>query len=488
MSGDRVTVLAFGRVERAPFAAQLEHLAREHAPLSAGALLDRTEGGPALPARALLLTFDEPASFAAEAWPLLRRHGLAAVVFVPAGAELEPAWRALAEQGVALGLRGTGRTSAAELRAFQVHLERAQPGAPRLLAYGPAQPGADEVAAARAARVELAFTEVPGATDLRGTDPLRLPRLAVGPRDSAAELAARLESARLLCDEGGERARRAAHRRRRVRRRAEDAALTAALRPRPAGDALRALFWPRSSNHERVRNAVSLAAAPLPALARGVRRALLDASRLPFLPGLPGLPGATGTRAGELELLGHGSAATVFGLEARGGWALKVYRSTLGAPGALLLQMARRHRARHGFLAAWFGECVLPAHFLVLHAPLRGLAVAACLQRRVEGAHDLLALSDAELLAYLRARPRLGAAFGRFARRTLELRARGFFPDVLGPGNLLALDPDGRAELVLIDYGLFDLRTRGHHPPAARLEACVRRFEGLAAQLAGAGP
>lgn len=62
----------------------LDTLTRHHAVISIGDLLRRADGGPALPRRALLLTFDDAyVDFAEHAWPALRERGLPAVLFVP---------------------------------------------------------------------------------------------------------------------------------------------------------------------------------------------------------------------------------------------------------------------------------------------------------------------------------------------------------------------------------------------------------------------
>src|SRR6185503_17576284 len=182
----------------------------------------------------------------------------------------------------------------------------------------------------------------------------------------------------------------------------------------------------------------------------------------------------------EVELAGHGTAATVFRLRAPEGRAthvLKVYRWTLGQPLALLVQMSRRHRARYLSLCEWFGESVLPAHFLVLNGPLRGLPAAACVQESIEGATDLLALPDEELLRRVSSRPEARAEFIAFARRALEMRGCGSFPDLLGRGNLLLVEPAGRIRLV--DYGLVDLRLGAPGRPDGALDAVARRLESL---------
>src|SRR5262249_14279639 len=126
-------------------------------------------------------------------------------------------------------------------------------------------------------------------------------------------------------------------------------------------------------------------------------------------------------------------------------------------------------------------ECVLPAEFLVLNGPLRGLPAAACLQPWLERSTDLLARSDDEILRIASERPGLRAALADFARRALDLRARGWFPDLPGRGTLLLVEPEGA--LRLVDYGLFDLRARTPGRPDTALEAMARRLEQLLREL-----
>jgi peptidoglycan/xylan/chitin deacetylase (PgdA/CDA1 family) len=95
-----LTVLTYHRVdepdrhpERAPgllsatpegFDAQLDVVATSCTPVSLDDVLAVREGGADLPRRAVLLTFDDAYDdFADVAWPLLRRHGLPATLFVP---------------------------------------------------------------------------------------------------------------------------------------------------------------------------------------------------------------------------------------------------------------------------------------------------------------------------------------------------------------------------------------------------------------------
>lgn len=78
-------VLTYHRVDDpAPFARQLEHLAARYRVVSIPRVLAALDGGAPLPPRAVLLTFDDAyRSFAEVAWPLLRRHGFPAALFVP---------------------------------------------------------------------------------------------------------------------------------------------------------------------------------------------------------------------------------------------------------------------------------------------------------------------------------------------------------------------------------------------------------------------
>lgn len=66
------------------FAQQMEHLARNYHVIGMPELLNAVESGSALPKRAVLITFDDAyADFAVIAWPILKRLGLPATMFVP---------------------------------------------------------------------------------------------------------------------------------------------------------------------------------------------------------------------------------------------------------------------------------------------------------------------------------------------------------------------------------------------------------------------
>jgi len=95
---DQLAVLTYHRVDEpaddlypglisatpADFAAQVGWLARSYNLVSLADVLARREGGPALPPRSVLITFDDAyRDFATHAWPALRAHGVPVALFVP---------------------------------------------------------------------------------------------------------------------------------------------------------------------------------------------------------------------------------------------------------------------------------------------------------------------------------------------------------------------------------------------------------------------
>jgi peptidoglycan/xylan/chitin deacetylase (PgdA/CDA1 family) len=95
-SAPKLAVLAYHRVpDREAFAAQLAYLKRKAHPVSLDELLAAARRGGSLPPRSVLLTFDDAdRSHLETALPLLREHGVPAVVFVVTGVldSDEPFW------------------------------------------------------------------------------------------------------------------------------------------------------------------------------------------------------------------------------------------------------------------------------------------------------------------------------------------------------------------------------------------------------------
>jgi peptidoglycan/xylan/chitin deacetylase (PgdA/CDA1 family) len=66
------------------FLRQMQHLANNYHVISMHQLLDAVENGASFPKRAVLITFDDAyADFVETAWPILKRFGLPATLFVP---------------------------------------------------------------------------------------------------------------------------------------------------------------------------------------------------------------------------------------------------------------------------------------------------------------------------------------------------------------------------------------------------------------------
>src|SRR5688572_25561193 len=78
-------VLTYHRVDQPePFVRHVEHLAARYRVVSAAQVVAALEGGPPLPRRSVLLTFDDAyRGFARVAWPILRARGCPAALFVP---------------------------------------------------------------------------------------------------------------------------------------------------------------------------------------------------------------------------------------------------------------------------------------------------------------------------------------------------------------------------------------------------------------------
>jgi hypothetical protein len=264
-----------------------------------------------------------------------------------------------------------------------------------------------------------------------------------------------------------------------------DAVLTAALPGHLAGEG-----GDRSrSNYEHIRAAIGAASRLSPAAIQRLRGALMTSLFLPFLDG-------------EAELLGFGSAATVFLLRpAESGTGapalvLKVFRKTLGRRVDHAVELVSGIRARHDAVAADYHDCslVVPAHFVVLHGPVLGRAAGACIQPYVEGEkRDFVALlGDERLPGLIRDSAPLRSQFRTFAERTLGLAAREHrCIDLVGGGNLFLVEGRGAPRLQLIDSGLHDFRLLQHKSPwllgraRERLTQLGRLYEQVFGETAG---
>jgi peptidoglycan/xylan/chitin deacetylase (PgdA/CDA1 family) len=124
----RLRVLAYHRVPSAErFARQVEHLVARYVPVSGAQVADALAGGPALPARAVWVTFDDgDPSVVASGLPVLEQAKVPATVFVCPGLVEggEPPWwrvvEAAGDAGVGAVVGGQLREGRALVRALKV--------------------------------------------------------------------------------------------------------------------------------------------------------------------------------------------------------------------------------------------------------------------------------------------------------------------------------------------------------------------------------
>lgn len=169
---------------------------------------------------------------------------------------------------------------------------------------------------------------------------------------------------------------------------------------------------------------------------------------------------------------------------------LKVYRRSLGWNGPKLVQFARYCRQKYATVCRWYGDGqlnVLPAWHFILNAPLLGRPAVGMLQPFMgyEMRDFFLDFSDAALSALLESDAELREQVVFFCRRTLALaQHEGHCLDFVGRDNVTVLSDDrGRHELVILDYGLFELEAIERKAPAT-YERVVWRLERLEALLA----
>jgi hypothetical protein len=118
-----VPVLVFHDAEPESFARKLEHLARNrYATLSIDEYLGVLRGSAKAPQRAVLLTFDDGrASVSSVAAPLLRRHGMRAVVFLVPGRVPAHAPRPASEHAALMSWEEIDTLARGGLFEFQSH-------------------------------------------------------------------------------------------------------------------------------------------------------------------------------------------------------------------------------------------------------------------------------------------------------------------------------------------------------------------------------
>jgi GT2 family glycosyltransferase/peptidoglycan/xylan/chitin deacetylase (PgdA/CDA1 family) len=220
--GDDPVLREYG-VPRERFAEQLDTLARRGWTfVDLDAVLRALDGEQPLPARAVLLTFDDAyAELPSAALPLLAERGLSAVVFAVAGLvggvnEWDRAkgagvralldadgLRALAAGGIEIGSHGSTHRPLARLSPEQLTPELDGSAAtleslglprPRALSYPHGVTSPEVAAAARRAGYAVAFTVASGVVR-RGADRYALPRIEVLASDTPWKLRLKLATA-----------------------------------------------------------------------------------------------------------------------------------------------------------------------------------------------------------------------------------------------------------------------------------------------------
>lgn len=232
-----------------------------------------------------------------------------------------------------------------------------------------------------------------------------------------------------------------------------DAVLTASLRPKEGRQSyLNALIKRKSSNYERVAAGTKLIDSFVPGFAQKVSNSLTDTSRFPFA-------------KADVRLISYGSGSTVFLVERpEGEWVLKIYRRSLGKKGESLAQIANHFKAKYETVCGWYDgrfNLVPQAHFLILNGPIFSKPAAAVLQRYIPGNKSdfFLDYSNQDLLCLMEHDQALADCFLFFTERTLKVHQQHkLCVDFLGRENLMLVEENGRYKLMLIDYGIFNLK------------------------------
>jgi hypothetical protein len=229
-----------------------------------------------------------------------------------------------------------------------------------------------------------------------------------------------------------------------------DAVLTAGLkRTSPS-----AVSWTPRSNYRRAQATMEVVQTLFPGAAALAGERLFRPQRLPFA-------------HHEVELLSLGTACTVFLLrptEPNGTsppMVLKVFRKMMGRRPEVVLNHVRALRARYEMIAAWYSDCslVVPTHFMVLHGPLLGRPVAACVQPYLETERrDFFTVAlDDRLPGRIRESESLRRQFRTFVGSTFRiLSAERLSVDLVGSDNLLLSHGQGEPRLQLLDFGVHD--------------------------------
>jgi hypothetical protein len=257
-----------------------------------------------------------------------------------------------------------------------------------------------------------------------------------------------------------------------------DAIYTASARAnQPAGAFLRDALKPRASKFDRVGSFTRYLTARLPDGKAWVNRHLHRVDELPL-------------RAPVLQPLGYGSRSSCVLLGGSPPRVLKFLRSSLGHDAESLSRMSRLERDYYETLLRWYGDIprLIPhTTHLVLHAPLRGVPVAAQVQELIFGKYrDLQGHTDAELAERLERHDGLRHSFLRFVAATRRAwDEEGLSVDLAGVNNVVLLETPSGPELRIADLGIWHLAEQSRRRPRvyARGLRVLERLERIAGRV-----
>lgn len=234
---------------------------------------------------------------------------------------------------------------------------------------------------------------------------------------------------------------------------------------------------PRTSNFDRVGALVRYLTIVAPRWMARLQRRLEQPDELPL-------------RTSNVTPFAFGKGSSCVSLEGTPR-ILKIFRASLGQDVRSLVAMARQLEDDYDTLRRWYAE--VPDLFphtvhVVLRSPLRGVPAAARIQERVWGpSRDLLLdFRDDDLVDLLRSSPSFGGSFRAFAAATRRAwDDDGRFLDMIGPDNVIVVQPTVEPQLRVIDFGIMDVEEKRLKVPRIFRQAAgiVKRLEGIAARI-----
>jgi hypothetical protein len=262
--------------------------------------------------------------------------------------------------------------------------------------------------------------------------------------------------------------------------RAVDAAITAPLNAHVSNyQNVKLLIQPGASNHVKMGAFINIFNNFVPGTSRAVSNYLMRSDNLP-------LP------RGQLTLLSYGTGSTVYRYEnANEAYVVKTSRRTLGKPPSVLLKFSEQYRENFNKLDRWYNKrhcLVVPSLFLIIQSTLLNIPCVACIQGFVHGEQeDLLRdYDDAQIIEMMRHDERLGVQFKDFVWATVNsIRSEGLCFDMLGKNNLMLLTHEDGRQLVIVDYGIFNLDTLARHTPEKLklVDKDIKRLKALAKRM-----